>query len=72
MQVRSAGAGGAYLLYTSRNYVLFSRPFSELLSQVVASAPTELPNGGHQFPRNSGVGAGKQDNHYTAMHAAMR
>ena len=59
-------------MYTTRENVMYTLPFSELLSRVVASAPTELPNGGHQFPRNSGVGAGKQDNHYTAMHAAMR
>ena len=51
---------------------MYTLPFSELMSWVVALPPAELANGGTQFPRNRGVGAGKQDNHYTAMHAAMR
>ena len=69
-QVRSDGAGGAYLLYTTRENVMYTLPFSELLRRVVRVAPAEPA--GAQFPRNRGVGAGKQENHYTAMHAAMR
>ena len=59
-------------MYTTRENVMYTLPFSELLSQAVTLAPTVLPTGRLQFPQNSGVGAGKQDNHYTAMHAAMR
>lgn len=72
LQIRSGGAGGAYLLYTTRENVMYTLRFSELLSWVVATPSAEHVNGGAQFPRNRGVGAGKQENHYTAMHAAMR
>lgn len=60
------------MLYTTRENVMYSLPFSELLSWVVAVPSAEHATGGIQFPRNRGVGAGKQENHYTAMHAAMR
>ena len=72
VQVRSNGAGGPYLLYTTRQDVMYTLPFSRLAAYVGALPPVEALGNGFAFPRNRGVGAGKQDNHYTAMHAAMR
>jgi len=69
--VRSDGAGGPFLLYTTRQDVMYTVPFARLAAYAGALPPAEATAGG-AFPRNRGVGAGKQDNHYTAMHAAMR
>ena len=72
LQVRSDGAGGPCLLYTTRQDVMYTLPFSRLAAYAGALPPVEATGNGYAFPRNRGVGAGKQDNHYTAMHAAMR
>ena len=72
LQVRSDGAGGPFLLYTTRQDVMYTLQFSRLAAYADALPPAEATANGGVFPRNRGVGAGKQDNHYTAMHAAMR
>ena len=51
---------------------MYTVPFSRLAAYAGALPPPEATAPGSAFPRNQGVGAGKQDNHYTAMHAAMR
>ena len=70
--MRSDGAGGPFLLYTARQDVMYTVPFSRLAAYAGALPPPEATASAGAFPRNRGVGAGKQDNHYTAMHAAMR
>ncbi len=69
-QVRAHGPGGAYLLFTERSGSMHTVRFGELRGR--APQPTGPPAANGAFPRNRGVGAGKQDNFYTAMHAAMR
>ncbi|DBA88250.1 hypothetical protein WJX77_011440 [Trebouxia sp. C0004] len=67
--VRGQGPGGPFLLYTTRDNMLHTLPFALLGLQ--SAKPAQLaPKPG--MPANKGLGAGKYDNLYTAMHAAMR
>ena len=73
---RNEGPGGAYLLYTTRANVLNLVSLTQLYDRLAAGK--EIQEGGAGAPLtqglllNTGVGAGKKDNLYTAMHTAMR
>ncbi|KAA6419594.1 MAG: elongator complex 1-like [Trebouxia sp. A1-2] len=67
--VRGQGPGGPFLLYTTRDNMLHTLPFALLGLQTAKPAQLALKPG---MPANKGLGAGKYDNLYTAMHAAMR
>ncbi|KAK9859824.1 hypothetical protein WJX84_001803 [Apatococcus fuscideae] len=66
--VRRSGAGGPFLLYTTRTHFLYTIPFSEL-GQTLQATSANVSN---RPLRKQGMGHARQENLYSQMHAAMK
>ncbi|KAK9849951.1 hypothetical protein WJX84_009719 [Apatococcus fuscideae] len=66
--VRRSGAGGAFLLYTTRTHFLYTIPFRDLGRTLLGPAA----NVSNKPLRKQGMGHARQENVYSQMHAAMK